>query len=142
MPSTDLLKVADDPPVDATEAKRRAALVYARTSNGKAASSVSGIKAGTIRRWARDDAEFQELVKVYGRQATSEALVSIQQSAPLAAKVLRRELRSPSPNMARVRTARACLDIFFRAVEMLDLSIRIKDLEQSANRGVIEVETL
>lgn len=98
-----------------------------------AAAKRAGIGESTLLRWLRDPAFLAEY-RAARRAAVDGAVAGLQRAATLAVDALKRNLRCGIPAV-EVGAAKAVLDQALRGVELLDLELRIAQLEQRAAAG-------
>jgi hypothetical protein len=94
----------------------------------KAAASAVGVNETTLWRWMQDE-EFGEQYRGARRQVVDVALVNLQQTAGQAVEALRRNLTCGTPSV-EVRAASTILEQTLKALELEDLDVRLKALEQ------------
>jgi hypothetical protein len=82
-----------------------------------------------------NDAEFQEEYRRARREALSQSVARLQSASSTAANTLLRVmLDRDSPVPSKVRAAESILRMGFEAMEWEDLDVRIRKLEESAER--------
>jgi len=95
----------------------------------------SGIGEATIRRWMRQDAEFQESVAEARRAALSGVLTGLQTGMADAAQALREIATSTSARDAdRIAASRTLLQLGIQAVGEVETTERLDSIEQALRR--------
>jgi hypothetical protein len=102
------------------------ALVSAPTVT-RAAEQI-GVSEKTLWRWMQRE-DFREQYRAARRQVVDVALINLQQAAGEAVETLRCNLTCGTPSV-EVRAAVAILEQTLKAVELEDLDVRLKALEQ------------
>jgi transposase-like protein len=108
-----------------------AALLSQRTVED--AARVAGIGARTLFRWL-ELAEFREAYLQARRQAFGQASARLQQATGAAVSVLLTlMLDANAPGASRVRAAHSVLDLAAKALELDDIEVRLRHLEEAQN---------
>jgi hypothetical protein len=109
-----------------------AALLSQRTV--EEAARVAGIGARTLFRWL-ELAEFREAYLRARRLAFEQASARLQQATGVAVTVMLTLLLDPkAPAASRVRAAHSVLDMAAKALELEDIEVRLRRLEEAQNK--------
>ena|SRR5579863_9036130 len=100
--------------------------------NIEAAARAIGVVPNTLLRWMKLP-EFLSAYREARRAAFGQAVARLQQGASAAATtLLKMMIDSNTPASVRVRAADCVLDHAAKAIELEDLEVRVKQLEQAA----------
>jgi hypothetical protein len=101
------------------------------------AAVAAGVSEATMWRRLRDQ-NFQEALREARREAFSRAIARLQQAGSAAAATLLRIMcDNKAPGATRVRAAVSVLEMAFRGIELEDMQVRIRRLEELAQNGSV-----
>lgn len=107
-----------------------AALLNAKSH--RAAAKKAGVAASTLQRWLLQP-EFLEAYRDARRTVVETALAQLQRATGAAVATLERNLKSKEPS-GQIRAALAILQHSIKAIEVLDLDTRVRNLEAIAKQ--------
>ena len=118
-----------------TPSQERAIRALLTARSVAAAARQANVGQSTLRRWLREDDNFQEKLRQYRQEALSHAALILQLSAAEAAWIMRELIRTNAPvDWGRVSLIRTAIEYGFRAAVYLDIIDRVKALEKAQRR--------
>ena len=100
-----------------------------------AAARQANVGQSTLRRWLREDDNFQNELRQYRQEALSHAALILQQRAAEAVCIMYELIQSGRPvDRGRVSLIRTAIEYAFRAAVYLDIIDRVKALEKAQRR--------
>ena len=112
-----------------------AALLTARSV--AAAARQANVGQSTLRRWLREDDNFQTQFRQYRQEALSHAALILQLGAAEAVWIMRELIRTNAPvERTRVSLIRTAIEYAFRSAVYLDIIDRVKALEKAQRRSL------
>ncbi len=119
-----------------TPSQQRAITALLESRSVAAAARQANVGQSTLRRWLREDENFQTVLRHLREEALGHASLRLQQSASIAVDTLYNLLASKNPiEPGRASLVRAALDFAFRSGAYCDLADRIAALENGAAPG-------
>ena len=118
-----------------TPSQERAIRALLTARSVAAAARQANVGQSTLRRWLREDDNFQEKLRQYRQEALSHAALILQLSAAEAVWIMRELIRTNAPvDRGRVSLIRTAIEYGFRAAVYLDIIDRVKALEKAQRR--------
>ena len=100
-----------------------------------AAARQANVGQSTLRRWLREDDNFQNKLRQLREEALAHAALILQQAAAEAAFLIRHYVQSDEPlDWGRVMILRTAIEYGFRSAVYLDIVDRVKALEKAQQR--------
>ncbi|MBQ3277490.1 MAG: hypothetical protein IJH47_10675 [Oscillospiraceae bacterium] len=116
-----------------TTNQKRALAALIRSPTIEAAAQDAGVGYSTLRRWIKEDAEFQQAYQEELAGLVADAAAQAKQSLSPALSTLREILEDQTlPGAVRVSAARALLDYGLKLTEIADIIPRLEALENDA----------
>ena len=116
--------------MNSNQKKALAALI--RSPTIEAAAQEAGIGYSTLRRWLKDDADFQQAYREELDGLVADAAAQAKQSLSPALSTLREIVEDQTlPGAVRVSAARALLDAALKLTEITDILPRLEMIEAS-----------
>ena len=102
-----------------------------------AAARQANVGQSTLRRWLREDDNFQNQFRQYRQEALSHAALILQLGAADAVWIMRELIRTNAPvERTRVSLIRTAIEYAFRSAVYLDIIDRVKALEKAQRRSL------
>ena len=101
-----------------------------------AAARQANVGQSTLRRWLREDDNFQEKLRQLREEALSHAALMLQQGAATAVCIMHELIQSGNPiDPGRVSLIRIAIEFAFRAAVYCDILDRVKALEKAQRQN-------
>ena len=118
-----------------TPSQERAIRALLTARSVAAAARQANVGQSTLRRWLREDDNFQNDLRQYRQEALSHAALILQQRAAEAVCIMHELIQSGRPvDRGRVSLIRTAIEYAFRAAVYLDIIDRVKALEKAQLR--------
>ncbi len=118
-----------------TPSQERAIRALLTARSVAAAARQANVGQSTLRRWLREDDNFQNQFRQYRQEALSHAALILQLGAADAAWIMRELIRTNAPvDRTRVSLIRTAIEYAFRSAVYLDIIDRVKALEKAQRR--------
>ena len=118
-----------------TPGQERAIRTMLTARSVAAAARQANVGQSTLRRWLREDDNFQNKLRQLRDEALAHAALILQQTAAEAAFLIRHYVQSDEPlDWARVMILRTAIEYGFRSAVYLDIVDRVKALEKAQQR--------
>ena len=118
-----------------TPSQERAIRALLTARSVAAAARQANVGQSTLRRWLREDDNFQNELRQYRQEALSHAALILQQRAAEAVCIMYELIQSGRPvDRGRVSLIRTAIEYAFRAAVYLDIIDRVKALEKAQRR--------
>ena len=120
-------------PDDLTPSQERAVAALLETRSIAAAARKADVGERSIRRWLRENEDFQTKLRQVREEALSHASLRLQQGATRAVETMLELIQSKERiEVGRASLVRAAIDLAFRSGAYSDLAERIATLEENA----------
>ena len=101
-----------------------------------AAARQADVRQSTLRRWLREDDNFQEKLRQFREQALSHAALLLQQGVATAIVIMHELIQSEGRiDPGRVALIKTAIEFAFRAAVYCDIMDRVKDLEKAQRQN-------
>ena len=101
-----------------------------------AAARQADVGQSTLRRWLREDDNFQEKLRQFREQALSHAALLLQQGVATAVVIMHELIQSEGRiDPGRVALIKTAIEFAFRAAVYCDIMDRVKDLEKAQRQN-------
>lgn len=105
------------------------------------AAKTAGVAESTLYRWMSTDADFKGAYQRLRQEALRQTVAQLGQTGSDAVETLREIMTDKdSPATARVRAARAVLELAIRGNELLNLAERVSGIEEKITMGKVGIE--